>query len=145
LVYTEQIAENLYDTYGGMLYSIALEILPTKKDAEDILVRLFEKIALQKGIQQNGLLISLHLIRLLLAAAKEQPYAGKLKINFRLKQFENTPLLNRIIIKEMRLDNYCKEKNITRVEGAKELRAELFSIRGYKKPALLNNYLVKAM
>jgi hypothetical protein len=125
----EHIIENMYDTYGGMLYNIALEILPTKKDAEDILIRLFEKIALQKGIQQNGLLICLPLIKLLLETAKEQPYAGRLKINYRLRQFQNTPLLAKVIFEEMGLENYCKENKLGRLDTAKKLRKEMLSMR----------------
>lgn len=122
----------LYDTYSPILYTIALQILPAKKDAEDILICMFKNLATQKNVKQNKSLHCLHLIRLLMETSKQVPFASKLNINFKIKQFQQTPILNQLLFEDVSLENYCLQNCTTPLNTAKQIRAELLLIRSYK-------------
>lgn len=124
----------LYQDYGARLYVVALEIAPDQSAAENILIETFVKIHQQQLVQLNEHPppIYITLIKLLLQTAHEHLYTDQLKYNFKLKQFEHTPLLHKLICEQISLENYCKENHLSRAEAAKEIRKELMSIRKVK-------------
>ncbi|HPH20351.1 MAG TPA: hypothetical protein PLE32_16290, partial [Haliscomenobacter sp.] len=108
--------EKLYHSYGAKLYSIAMEIAPNQAAAEKILIGTFVKIHRQQSTLLNGHSppVYITLIKLVLQTAHEQLYSNQLKYNFTLKQFANTPLLNKLICEQISLENYCTENQLTR-------------------------------
>ena len=128
------LVHKLYQDYGVRLYVVALEIAPNPTVAETILADTFVKIHQQQLVQLNEHPppIYITLIKLLLQTAHEHLYNDQLKYNFKLKQFEHTPLLHKLICEQTSLENYCKENHISRDEAAKELRKEMMSIRKLK-------------
>jgi hypothetical protein len=124
----------LYQDYGVRLYVVALEIAPDQAAAEKILTETFVKIHQQQLVQLNEHPppIYITLIKLLLQTAHEHLYTDQMKYNFKLKQFEHTPLLQKLIGEQIDLENYCKENHLSRAEAAKEIRKELMSIRKVK-------------
>ncbi|AEE53467.1 hypothetical protein [Haliscomenobacter hydrossis] len=126
--------EKLYHSYGTKLYSIALEIAPNQAAAEKILIGTFVKIHRQQStlLNTHSPPIYITLIKLILQTAHEQLYTSQLKYNFTLKQFANTPLLNKLICEQISLENYCTENQLTRADAAKKIREELMSIRNSK-------------
>lgn len=117
---------NLYDTYSPMLYGIALEISPSPIQAEEILSAAFQKAVRQNLIQQNEHSLCATLIKLIIQTAHEQLNH---KNNFKLQQFENTPLLHKILCEQINLEDHCTENKITRMEAAKQMREELQLVR----------------
>jgi hypothetical protein len=116
-----------------MLYGVAMEIAPNKTAAEKMLIGTFQKIHQQKLDQQNVPPPYMALVKLLIQTAHEQLYTGQLKYNFQLKQFENTPMLQKLICEQIDLENYCIQNQLTRSEMAKKIREEITSLRDFKK------------
>lgn len=134
----KNIFENLYDTYSTMLYSIALEISPTKRHAEQILSDTFKEAHKQNLASQKNPAQCIALIKLIIQTARHQLNNNKGKINFRLKQFENTPLLHKLLCEQINLEDHCTQNKVTRSEAAKQMREEfisLFPLRYRKRPA----------
>lgn len=126
--------QQLYQDYGARLYAVALEIAPNQAVAEKILTNTFVKIHQLQLIQvsDHPPPVYVSLIKLLLQTAKEYSYTDQVAFNFNLKQFEHTPLLQKLICEEINLENYCIENQISRIEAAKTIREEMMSIRKVK-------------
>ncbi len=124
----------LYQDYGVRLYVVALEIAPDQAAAEKILTETFVKIHEQQLVQLNEHPppIYITLIKLLLQIAHQHLYTDQTKCSFKLKQFEHTPLLQKLIGEQISLENYCQENQLSRAEAAKEIRKEMLSIRKVK-------------
>jgi len=120
--------ENIYDKYCPILYSIALQIGGSKIKAEQLLITTFKKLYYQEMNFYQDSIYCIKLMRLLFVTAKEL-YPKKLKENFRLKQFENTPLINQIICNQISLQDYCNKKHLTPQEGMQIIRNEFNSIK----------------
>ncbi len=124
----ESYIETIYDTHSALLYGIALEISPTQSGAEEILTKAFQKIATLKLVESNNRPIPcITLIKMTIEAAYE--LHGSFSNDIKLKQFESTPILNKLLCKQMSLDNYCEANGIDRAKAVKILRAEFASIR----------------
>lgn len=132
--YSYDSVGKLYQDYGSRLYMLALEIAPNQSAAEKILIDTFVKIHERQFIQVNEHPppIYITLLKLLLQTAHQHSYTNQLKYNFKLKQFEHTPLLHKLIGEQMNLEHYCEENNISLAEAAKEIRKELMSLRKAK-------------
>lgn len=121
--------ENLYDTYSPMLFSLALEITNSKTDAEEILVNTFLKINRLKIAEQHHVALSGKFIKLLVQTAKASVNPHNLSAQFKLEKFEKTPITKNLLFEQIGFENYCNANNVTRVEAAKRIRAELKTIR----------------
>jgi hypothetical protein len=128
------LVHKLYQDYGAKLYVVALEIAPNQSDAEKILIDTFVKAHQQQLVlfNEHPPPVYITLIKLLLQTAHEHLYNDQRKYNFKLKQFEHTPLLHKLICEQISLENHCQENNISRAEAAREIRKELMSIRKAK-------------
>lgn len=124
--------KNIYDKYCPMLYSIALQICHSKKKAEQVLINVFKKIYTQDMSRHKESIYSITIMRLIIKTAQEL-YSIKLKSNFRLKQFENTPLLNQLICNQISIQDYGKQKYLTYQEVLHIIRKEFIIIRNGKK------------
>jgi hypothetical protein len=125
--------ENIYDQYCSMLYGISLQICYSdKKEAEELLTSTFKKIHEQDISQEKYPAYCITLMRIIIQTAQEL-YPLKFKNGFRLKQFENTPLINQLICDQISLQDYCKEKYLTLQEVLQIIRKEFSTIRGFEK------------
>ena len=129
--------KNIYDKYCPMLYSIALQICHSKKKAEQVLINVFKKIYTQDMSRHKESIYSITIMRLIIKTAQEL-YSIKLKSNFRLKQFENTPLLNQLICNQISIQDYGKQKYLTYQEVLHIIRKEFIIIRNGKKENALS-------
>jgi len=121
--------EILYNTYSSMLYAIALEISPDPKEAEEILIHSFQRAYKQNIFQQNSPSVCVALIKLIVQTAQERLNPDQKTSNFKLKQFENAPLLHKILCEPNSLDQYSEETKFTRNELSKKLRNEMLILR----------------
>ena len=127
------IIENLYDKYSVMLYDIALEISPSAKEADIILISTFVKIHDQNIIDQENSAICATLIKLVIQSAHEVLMPDELEHNFRLKRFENSPLLHKLLCEQInKNDNFLKNKSMP-TEHAQKVREEFITIRNLLK------------
>ncbi len=120
--------ENLYDKYSGMLYSIALEISPSAKDAEFILINTFQKVDSENLLTRNSTAWCIALIKGLVETAQEKFNSGQKRNNFVLKRFENTPLLHTLFSQQRGITDYCKTNRISITEARRQLREELATL-----------------
>jgi len=125
--------ENIYDKYASMLYGIALQICDSnKKAAAELLTGTLKKIHEQNIAPEKYPAYCITLIRLIIKTAQEL-YPTKFKNNFRLKQFENAPLLNKLICGQMSLQSCCSENYLTQQEALQIIRKEFSTIRSFEK------------
>ena len=133
---------NIYDKHCPILYSIAMQICHSKKKAAQVLINVFKKIYTHDISQHPDSIYSITLMRLIIKTAQEL-YSIKLKSNFRLKQFEHTPLLNQLICNQTSIQDYCKQKYLTHQEVLHIIRKEFIIIRnGKKENALLTDHAI---
>ena len=130
--------ENIYDKYCPMLYGIALQICHSKRKAEELLIRTFTKIHEQDINYDKYPVYCITLMRLVIKTAQEL-YPEKFNTNFRLKQFENTPLLNQLICDQISLQDYCNKKYLTQQEALQIIRKEFSTMRNFKKENVVYN------
>lgn len=121
--------ENIYDAYCPMLYNIALQVCPTHTQANKILVITFKKLHRQKIEWMGKLVFCVDLIKLIIQTAKEELYPGEKECNFKIKQFENTPLLQKLMVEQLTLEEYCIENNLDRSVAISIIRNEFNLIR----------------
>ncbi len=129
---TQSIFETIYDKYAGSLYAIALEISPDVPCAEHVFISTFKKIYEENKTGKSSPSYYVELIKLILSIAKAEVYHHKKDINFTLKQFENTPLLQQLICTEESLENYCTSSNISKQDGLQIMRKEFSSLKNTK-------------
>lgn len=122
--------EILYNTYSAILYRMSLDICPSVKQAEEILIITFQKAHQQHIEKQESSSICLSLIKLLIKTAHEQLNNNQGNTNFKLKNFENYPMMHHILCEQATAEHYCAENNISRQDLGKKLRNEFLLLRG---------------
>jgi hypothetical protein len=120
--------ENIYDTYCPILYSIALQVCDNKATAEKILLKTFRKVYQKKTDWQEQRPFCIDLIKMIIQTAQEELHPGETKCNFKIKQFEKTPLLHKLLVEQLSLEIYCIEKAISRKCAMEEIRNEFMLI-----------------
>jgi hypothetical protein len=123
------VFENIYDRYCPLLYNIALQLCPNEQQAEKILILTFQKIKRQHLFYHENKPYFVDLIKLLVQTAQEELYPGGAASNFKIKQFEKTPLLHKILVEQFSVENYCTENNISRQQALLHVRKEFMLIR----------------
>ena len=121
--------KNIYDTYFHILYDIALQLCPNNTKAENIFLLTFNKVSQQLTAWSDKKFSCIDLIKLMIQIAKEEMYPGDMECNFKIKQFENTPILHKILVEQLCLENYCLENSITRSKAIADIREEFLVIR----------------
>jgi hypothetical protein len=129
----QSIFENIYDKYAGILYGIALEICPDEECAEKVFIKTFKCIYDENRTAKNSPSYYIELIKLIIGITKREVYKYEEKTNFKLKQFEHTPLLQLLICNEQTLEAYCEKNNITKKHGLLVVRHEFNSLRSFKQ------------
>lgn len=138
--------ESFYDKYSAMAYGIALQISPTQQKAQEIVVVAFRNAHEQNLAGQKYPSPCAALIRLLIKAAHEQLNNNRGKTNFKLKQFEKSPMLHHLLCEQVNIEDYCTENKMTRAQAALQLRKEFSLLRktdhqaglGISQPAASN-------
>lgn len=125
--------EKIYDVYAPVLYSIALQLCPTEAKAEEVLLATFNKIYTQKLILLNERPSYITLIKLTIATAHELLHTGKTTFNFKIKEFENMPLLHQLLVEQLSVENYCSKNNIARQEVQLLIKKEFKLIQQLSK------------
>ena len=120
--------KKIYEKYSPMLFGDALEICPSKKHAEELLLITFKKIHRDDINRENHPAYCITLLRLIIKTA-HGIYLDKFKTCLSLKQFEKTPLLNQLICDQKKFKDYCKEKSLTQQEGLQIVRDEFNKVR----------------
>jgi hypothetical protein len=118
--------EAIYDAYGALLHSIALDILPSRREADEATTRTFVKIYTQPLARRS--LLCIELIRLLLTTAHEL-YPGSVSTAIPAGKMRQTPLIYRIIYERFDTDEYGAQNNLTYKQVRKMLHEEVFLIR----------------
>ena len=111
------------------MYDIALQLCPNNTKAENIFLLTFNKISQQHTEWSDKKFSCIDLIKLMIQIAKEEMYPGDMECNFKIKQFENTPILHKILVEQLCLENYCLENSITRSKAIADIREEFLVIR----------------
>ena len=112
-----------------MLYNIALQVCPTYTKAEKILLLTFKKVYHQKIDWMDKKPFCFDIIKLIIQTAQEELYPGDTTCNFKIKEFENTPLLHKLLVEQLTLENYCIENSIARRKALLTIRNEFLQIR----------------
>ncbi len=124
----------MYDTYGPLLYGIALQISSTEREAEQILISTFTKARRENIEKQEYPSLYISLLKFMVQTAHHRINNNIGRTNFKIKQFEETPMLHKLICEQMSLQDYCIEKKITKEKGMTDFRNELaLIIRRAKK------------
>jgi hypothetical protein len=139
---TQLIFEKIYDKYAAMLYGIALEICPTEECAEQVFIKTFNSIYVQNKTRKNSPSFYVELIKLIIETAKMEVCTNDEQKNLKLKQFQNTALLQLLISDEQRLDTYCKTNEITRQDGLLMIRYEFNILRKFNEDNKYKTVLV---
>ena len=126
---TTNTIESLYNKYSKMVYGIALEISPSHKEAEFILIKTFKKVHQQNIINQVSSSICVTLIKFVIQTAHEVLMPEELKHNFKLKCFENSPLLHQLLCEQISVDDICVKHELTPLDVSKKVREEFNAIR----------------
>ncbi len=129
---TQTVFENIYNKYAALLYGIALEICPDEAYAEQVFITTFKNIYDHNKTGQNSPSYYVEIIKLILAIAKLKVYPNVEKVNFKLKQFDITPLLQQLICNEDSLDNYCDTHKISKQDGLQIMRNEFETLKNLK-------------
>ncbi len=138
---TQLIFDNIYDKYASSLYAIALEVCPDVLCAEHVFIKTFKHIYDQNNTGKDSPSYYVELIKLILAIAKLDVYSQAKEINFKLKQFENTPLLQQLICNEESLNNYCSTHNLSK-QAVLQIMKKEFSILRNAKVVYSNNTII---
>jgi len=130
---TQDYFKTLYARHSKMLYSIALNIADSTSTAEMILIKTFQKASAQNISPLDRPSLCAILIKLLFESAREViPPDGSQKI-IKLKQFENLPLLQKMLCEQLSLENHCQEENVTTDAARRSLREEVNMLRKKKE------------
>lgn len=121
--------EDIYDKYSPMLYGIALEISTSESEGEEILISTFQKVHSQNLIQSTNYSICGTLIKLLIQSAHEILNNNQGKINFKIKIFENTPLLHKLLCEQINFNDHCRDNSLSHAEAINQIRREFISLR----------------
>ncbi len=130
--------ENVYDAYCPMLYSIALQACSNHTRAAKVLRLTFKKVYQQKISPLDKKTFCIPLIKMIILTAREELYPGESKYYFKIKQFENTPILHKILIEQVSLENYCIENGISRDKAIQNIREEFMLIRNTYPKSLID-------
>ena len=122
----------MYDTYCLMLYDIALQIAPSKKEADQILIATFSRAHEQNIENQIYPSPCILLLKLLIETAQELLANNSEKTNFIIKQFKNTPMLHYLICEQKSFENYCAENHVAKELALKKFRLEFSGLTGVK-------------
>ncbi len=117
--------QELYNIYSSVMYGAALKISTSQKDAEQILITSFQKLQQQNVNQKNYSSLCLTIVKLTVETAKELKQKG----HIRLRELESTSILEKILFKNISLENICKQNDLSQPEALKKIREEINTIR----------------
>ena len=107
-----------------MVFGIALQLCHTNKKAEKVLVLTFEKAYHHNMDRLKGKGACIDLIKLTIKTAQQELYPREKKCNFRIKQFETIPVIHKLLVDQLSLEDYCEEDGIPRHMAMLNIRNE---------------------
>lgn len=131
--------ETFYDKYSPMAFDIALQFSPNEKHAEEILNVAFTKAYHQNIEEQSFPPPCISLLKILIETAERLLNFKMEKNNFRLRQFENFPILQSLLCKKESLAIHCINNNITKEQASINLRTEFLRLRNLQGENNLND------
>lgn len=125
--------EKIYDLYSPVMFGIAMEVCGTEKEAEEVLIRAFEKIKSETFTYYDSGSICSLLINLTLQTAHEH-----LRQDYKIteQQMGNSVLLHQLLFREISLENYCRENKLTFLEAGRKMRKEFNHLRKEGPPGM---------
>jgi hypothetical protein len=120
--------ETMYDEYSPALYNIALQISPSQKHAERILVDTFAIAHRQNIAEQKYPSPYRALLQLVVQTTHQQLNNKAGFTNFKMEHFQKTPMIHQIICENHSLEDYCIENNLPKEMAMKKLRNEFANI-----------------
>ena len=130
--------QNIYDVYCPLLYSIALQLCPTTHEAERILTLTFKKVHRKNLTWEEGQPLCFPLIKLIILTVNEHLQPGETLQNFKIKQFEKTPILHELLIRQISIEHYCIQNDISRSQVLLDIREEFLLVRNLAKISLMD-------
>jgi hypothetical protein len=121
---SDQGLESIFDKYGGVLYGIALQICPTEKQAELVLVKTLKSLSAHKPMPAPNIALCMQLIHLIIKTAKSEGYYEPGRSDGRLKLFENCPLLRQLFCGQQTVGEYCLQNKLPIADALKKLHWE---------------------
>jgi hypothetical protein len=115
---------SIFDKYGGVLYGIALQICPTEKQAELVLVKTLRSLSAREPMPPPNIALCMQLIHLIIKTAKSEGYYTPGWSDRRLKLFEDSPLLRRLFCEQQTLAEFCLQTNMPLTEALKKVQWE---------------------
>ena len=116
--------ESIFDKYGGVLYSIALQICPTEKQAELVLVTTVRSLSAREPLPPPNIALCMRLIHLIIKTAKSEGYYEPERSGGRLKIFANSPLLRQLFCEQQTLAEYCLQTKLPMSEVLRKVQLE---------------------
>ena len=116
--------DNVYNTYSPMLYGIALQISTTENEAQQLLISTFKTAYKQNVAEQTHPCVCVTLIKLLISSAQDLVLSKRIK----LKQFENAPLLHKMLCENIKHEVLCEELQITRNQLSRKIQEEVLKL-----------------
>lgn len=118
----------LFDTYSPMLYGIATEISMDSTEADNLLTAVFDKVYKLKIHLHEHTSTCVALIQLLIQTAHERSNKSTANSILKLKQFESTPILHKVLCEQVNLEHFCKVANLTSRDVILQIREEFKSM-----------------
>jgi len=119
--------EEVYDKYAPILYSIALELTLTTKEAEKLLMHIFQAVKKRKLLHENYPSLCVALIRLSIQIASKKNKGNQ--SNLKLPQFKNMLFIHKLLCERENLEIYCQENKLSRQQAQKKIREEFNTLR----------------
>lgn len=119
-------AEHLYDTFSPLIYSIALQISPSPKLAEEVLCNSFKKFYNWMASKAYTGFVFPSIIRLTVDTAKDLFHVDT---NLRLRQFELTPMLYKLVCQDCTFQEYLESSKLSKEEGLQRIQKEVAFIK----------------
>lgn len=126
--------DKMYDKYCPILYGIAIEISSSEKEVEQILTSTFQIAYSNKLFEKNKHTLCVALIKIMIQTAYEHL---KPLNSFRLKRFENMPLLQKFLFDQKTSETLGLEESENRTLAASQIRFEFNTLRNIKETIYL--------
>ena len=120
--------EHLYRIHSSMIYGISLEVSATQEEAEELFIETFVQMHNQIPTQ-SGSRLCVAVVKLVMQIAQAKLGATGFKGLVGLKHFEQLPLINHLLRRQVSVSSLCKENKLTKALIGKKLRQEFLWLR----------------
>ena len=132
----DQQLERIYDQYSPVMYNIAMQLTSSEKESEQILICMFKKISKQKLFEPDHTLPCVRFIKLTIETTYEL-FPKYKRIPIQLKQFQRSPILNKLLCENMSIKSFSWQNNISSSQSMQSLKIEMAMLLNIKKKYLI--------